>query len=472
MDNDYLSRTSYIDLLKSIISNQSDNPSGYSLAIDGEWGCGKTWVLNKLENELLDENKNKYLIFHYNAWENDFYDEPLVAILSVMIEKLKSYKKKIKEKGTVGKAISSSITALAKVAGSVIEKKYGINANDIIDSVKESGKAIDDIKLTKSDFNNMLPLENALRQIKSVIQKLAEEYKIVFVVDEIDRCLPEYAIKVLERLHHICNEMPIIQILAYSGKALANSIARIYGGDLITDKLNREAFSAHYLEKFIKLTLPLNFGCVDKSLSSMFEGLEKKYRPVFEESENFLKLFHEVCLGRLPIRNRKQILETVNMIHEIAFVTNKFTNFISTYELLCCEILIVMDRVLMHAQDQFSINYVENENTLHLNFSGDASKRFSEVLKSKDFFKILNNIRVDCSKIQTGLPNYFKYHVRANNSISIVFLTFADCERIVVDGSYCELIGKDSVKVIQQNKDFIEKFYFVLYQFFSSSLAL
>lgn len=472
MNKDTLSRQPYLDLLKSIITNQKNNPTGYSFAIDGEWGAGKTWILQELEKQLLEEKDNKYLIFHYNAWENDFYDEPLVAILSVMIECLKKQKTKVKEKDSAKKVVTSSITALTKVAGTVIEKKWKINPNDIIEAVKDSGKAICDVKLTKSDFNNMLPLENALKQIKDVITKLSKELHIILVVDELDRCLPEYAIKVLERLHHICNEMPIIQILAYSGKALANSIARIYGGDLITDKLNREAFSAHYLEKFIKLTLPLNFGCVDKSLSSMFEGLEKKYRPVFEESENFLKLFHEVCLGRLPIRNRKQILETVNMIHEIAFVTNKFTNFISTYELLCCEILIVMDRVLMHAQDQFSINYVENENTLHLNFSGDASKRFSEVLKSKDFFKILNNIRVDCSKIQTGLPNYFKYHVRANNSISIVFLTFADCERIVVDGSYCELIGKDSVKVIQQNKDFIEKFYFVLYQFFSSSLAL
>ena len=30
----------------------------------------------------------KTLIFHYNLWGNDFYDEPLVAILSVIIEKL------------------------------------------------------------------------------------------------------------------------------------------------------------------------------------------------------------------------------------------------------------------------------------------------------------------------------------------------------------------------------------------------
>lgn len=49
MQPDYLSRQPYLNLLKSIISNQKDNPSGYSFAIDGEWGCGKTWVLNELE---------------------------------------------------------------------------------------------------------------------------------------------------------------------------------------------------------------------------------------------------------------------------------------------------------------------------------------------------------------------------------------------------------------------------------------
>ena len=44
--------------------------------------------MRELEKQLLEEKDNKYLIFHYNARENDFYDEPLVAILSVMIEKL------------------------------------------------------------------------------------------------------------------------------------------------------------------------------------------------------------------------------------------------------------------------------------------------------------------------------------------------------------------------------------------------
>ena len=53
-NTDYLSRQPYLDLLKSIIANQSNNPPGYSFAIDGEWGCGKTWILTELECQLAE----------------------------------------------------------------------------------------------------------------------------------------------------------------------------------------------------------------------------------------------------------------------------------------------------------------------------------------------------------------------------------------------------------------------------------
>ena len=55
-NTDYLSRQPYLDLLKSIITNQKENPTGYSFAIDGEWGSGKTWILQELEKQLLEEN--------------------------------------------------------------------------------------------------------------------------------------------------------------------------------------------------------------------------------------------------------------------------------------------------------------------------------------------------------------------------------------------------------------------------------
>lgn len=45
MNKDTLSRQPYLDLLKSIIANQKNNQTGYSFAIDGEWGSGKTWII-------------------------------------------------------------------------------------------------------------------------------------------------------------------------------------------------------------------------------------------------------------------------------------------------------------------------------------------------------------------------------------------------------------------------------------------
>ena len=235
---------------------------------------------------------------------------------SVIIENLKTCKKSINEKGAVGKIITSSISTLTKVVGGFVEKKCSINPNEIIDSIKDSGKAISDLKLTKSDFSNMLPLENALKQIKAVITKLSNEYKILFVVDELDRCLPEYAIKVMERLHHICNEMPVIQIIAYSGRAIANSVAQVYGGN-ISDEQSKKAYCSHFMEKFVKLVIPLNCGIPDMNISNMYEGIEKSFEPMFDGSEEYLVNFYMLFLRDIPIRNRKQVLETVKMIHEL-----------------------------------------------------------------------------------------------------------------------------------------------------------
>lgn len=53
-NTDYLSRQSYLDLLKSIITNQRDNPSDYSFTIDGNWSFRKPWRLQELENYMCE----------------------------------------------------------------------------------------------------------------------------------------------------------------------------------------------------------------------------------------------------------------------------------------------------------------------------------------------------------------------------------------------------------------------------------
>ena len=365
---DHLLRQPYLNLLKSIITTQCNNSSGYSFAIDGEWGCDKTWILNELEKQLTEKKENKFIIFHYNAWKNDFYDEPLVALLSVMIESLKKYKKSITETGSVSKLISSSITTLMKIVGNVVEKKYNLNPNDIIDSVKDSGKAIANIKLTKSDFNKLLPLENALNQIKDIITKLAKSAHIILIIDELDRCLPEYAIKVLERLHHICNEMPITQILAINKSVLVDSISTVFGKNYSnTDNHDRwnTFFADSYLQKFLDVSIPLPTGTLDSRLG-ILNGLEKNYVPYIRPTnfgqefikldEEFLILFITTLINGIEIRLQEIIFKQVELCHKLTIDSGiNLNQERCTYAILIYEIISCICRYVFHLSETCKI---------------------------------------------------------------------------------------------------------------------
>ena len=251
MQTDYLSRQPYIDLLKSIIANQKDNPTGYSFAIDGEWGCGKTWILTELECQLAENSDIRYLIFHYNAWENDFYDETLVAILSVMIEKLNQItSQKSFYDAAIDELLKQASADLLTLVSGIIKEVTKIDAEKIIKRKKGFFRRIkENTKLSAKDINTLVPLQHTLQEVRNNLIKLSEKFHIILIVDELDRCLPEYAIKVLERLHHICNEMPVIQILAINKKDLSFGIAKVFG--MNNPEIDKEKFAASVLFTYI-----------------------------------------------------------------------------------------------------------------------------------------------------------------------------------------------------------------------------
>lgn len=343
---DYLSRQPFIKLLKNIIENQSKNNNGYSIAIDGDWGSGKTWILDALESQL---SSDEYLIFHYNAWENDFYEEPLVALLSVMLESLRQIKK-VKEIGSRANVVSSSILALSKIVGVITEKKLGVNLSDTLDAIKNTNAAWHDAVLTDDDFNTLLPLANALKQVKKVLSELNSDFKIFLVVDELDRCLPEYAIKVLERLHHVCNKMPVFQIIAIDKSNLSDSICKVFGKNFSnpSSQHNVMQFADSYLQKFIDISVPLSNGKPNKSLEVM-NGLEKTFCEWTRDNsagapinfnENFLEEFLAEMFSGIDRRLQEKIFSQVELCHKMTLATGVKPELCSyailIYEIISC----------------------------------------------------------------------------------------------------------------------------------------
>ena len=345
---DYLFRQPFIKLLKNIIENQSKNNNGYSIAIDGDWGSGKTWILDALESQL---SSDEYLIFHYNAWENDFYEEPLVALLSVMIEKLNEVAKQ-------KSLYESVVTELLKEAASDLEilavgiAKYFIKI-DIDKSIKNKKNLFNRIKKgTKiaNDIDSMLPLRKTLAEIREVIKNLAEKLKILLVVDELDRCLPEYAIKVLERLHHVCNKMQVFQIISIDKFNLADSICKVFGKNFLktTPEHNIMQFVDSYLQKFIDISVPLSNGKPNKSLEVM-NGLEKTFCEWTRDNsagapinfnENFLEEFLAEMFSGIDRRLQEKIFSQVELCHKMTLATGVKPELCSyailIYEIISC----------------------------------------------------------------------------------------------------------------------------------------
>lgn len=351
---DYLYRQPFINLLKNIIANQSATKTGYSVAIDGEWGSGKTWVLNELESQL----DKKYLVFHYNAWENDYYEEPLVAILSVMIEKLNLIsKQKSFYESSVDELLKETISDLGILVSGIVKTVVKIDIDKSIKSKKGLFKRIKQGTKIINEINDMIPLQKTLEKISKVITDLSEKFEIIFIVDELDRCLPEYAIKVLERLHHVCSGMTVFQIIAINKKDLSFGIAKVFG--MNNPNIDIEKFADKYLQKFIQLTIPLNNGQISNE-EDILSGIDEGFTPAIAIDKNYLIQFYQQLMNGIPPRTQEYIKQQVTLIHRLTVLSGHTLEEYS-YGLLCCELMYCIMKLVFKKNPDFKLEIENNQ---------------------------------------------------------------------------------------------------------------
>lgn len=314
---DVLKRGDYVEMVRQVIENKIDNKAGYSLAIDGQWGSGKTYVLQMLEKQL----ETRALIFHYNAWERDYYDEPLMALVSVLLERLKEEAEKKTEKSSLisGKEAKEILLSIGRVVSVFLESKIGFNLADVI---KETNRAVENSN-SKSfqSSDKWQPLSDGVRELHEILTDLSEKRPVVLIVDELDRCLPEYAVKVLERLHHIVGETQIILITAVDASRLAHSIYNVFYGTPAKEEEVRPFFEK-YMTKFVDIVIPLSFGRTDSDAENLLMGLDKEYIPFFYHKMIFDGYFLSSCISQImeeiPRRDQEKIFKQVKLCHELA----------------------------------------------------------------------------------------------------------------------------------------------------------
>jgi len=275
--NDKLNRKPFAESLLSLIANVEDN---LVISLDAPWGDGKTTFV-KMWQRFLKTNGVKSLYF--DAFANDSFEDPFMALVgsidlliekefsdkSAAIKKLKEFRGKAIKVGTNllswGAKVGVKAITLNVIKDKDIEQLKDIAGDIASDAGEKASKFVED------KLNSYKEVLNATDEFKKKLNELAEEaYKennkpIVFIIDELDRCKPTYALELIEKVKHLFSVKHIVFMLVMNTTQLEESVKCVYGQNI--DARN-------YLQKFI------NIRCVlpkDKTKTPMSENDYVKY---------------------------------------------------------------------------------------------------------------------------------------------------------------------------------------------------
>ena len=298
--DDRLNRAEMADKLTRYVCSRK-NP--FVVSLNGAWGTGKTFFLERWQRDL---KKKKIQSIYFNAWEDDFCDDPLVAIIGQLtrfssgIKKLHKYRKPLE-------------SFAKKLLANMVSTAVGVNLPKA-DSALIRYKKQEKIKV----------------EFKSELESMASdasgegEEPLVFIVDELDRCRPTFAIELLERVKHLLDVPGIVFVFGINRAELGKSIQSVYG-DIDADV---------YLRRFFDM----EFSLLGADLENFCADLVHKYEldQVFSRQQGFISGL-SIILKHLDIFSLR---DAEHCIRAFAFVSSEDSKFINS--IIACYLLTVL----------------------------------------------------------------------------------------------------------------------------------
>lgn len=265
----------------------------YVLAVDAPYGEGKSYFLRRFAKHMALTHPVAFV----DAWTDDLEDEPLVALAATLEQAFSKYEDK---SGELKKRMMSVINKTGRVAkiaaGGLFKRGIGLlitpgateAAGAVVDEVSDAtGEAIGEaVKDTIDDVSGEIAkvvtpsmqkrierfnegreaVEAMKRSLRDLVAYLGQDGvyppPVVIVIDELDRCRPTYAIKLLEEIKHLFDVEGIVFVLGMHGNALGHSVSAAYGARFD---------GAAYLRRFITKRYTLQEPPLQALLHSLFK---------------------------------------------------------------------------------------------------------------------------------------------------------------------------------------------------------
>ena len=336
--NDSIARNkkviNFIKLLSMINHNKI-------VAVNGSWGSGKTFFVKMVEiiinlvnhyeetgaliNEemytnnisslrnITDEQKdiifqtierypinkdlflgNNTLCLYFNAWEYDNNDDPILSLI---------YK------------IINDFPYLSTYMNETQYNNFSMILDLISSSITKGQIKASDYKNSEILISEIITAEEIKEKINMLFEMLLQENcnKLIIIIDELDRCRPLYAIKLLEKIKHYITNDKIIVVLSTNLYQLSNSIKNIYGQNFETNE---------YLDKVIDITVSLP--PIDKHLYIKNMNLKSS-----EYSNNWFTevLYAYVDYKKLEMRSINRFINIMELYENHIYLSHRNSSY-------------------------------------------------------------------------------------------------------------------------------------------------
>ena len=308
---------SYAQLIRTI----SD---GRVISIEAGFGQGKSFFAQRWAKYLRAEGDT---VIEIDAWRSEQSGDPLLNFVGALVQTApasepgrgeQARKAAMRVLAGTGKIVINAVArgAADEIAGMFQSDEGGTDPGSEIsgDIIRDAGDAL--AKRANTIIAEHMALNAVRQELPNRIADLrtaitgAKDGRIIVIVDELDRCHPDYAIALLEAMKHVFDQPGFVFCLMVNSRYLEALAERRFG---------TENSGESYLEKFVDIRLNLPDGGNNRALAAeTFVRKLPKFTPFREHDafglENAAQLAGRLAVdGEFSMRQIKRTLLTVEI---------------------------------------------------------------------------------------------------------------------------------------------------------------
>ncbi|MBP59524.1 MULTISPECIES: KAP family NTPase [Idiomarina] len=218
------------------------------MLLNGPWGSGKTEFSQKLIS-LINDTQEDWRVAYIDAFKADHSDEPLITLIAAIAKLLPT--KDGEQNRFIAKALPTIKFGLKTTAKAAVAHMTRESFDDVSSEYQKAiGEALNhSVDATiESMLKEHVEAEKNLEMLQSSLHEISKERALVLIVDELDRCRPDFAIDIIELIKHVFDVENVHFILVTNTKQLKAAINHRYGSQVDAQR---------YLDKFLKVKVQI-----------------------------------------------------------------------------------------------------------------------------------------------------------------------------------------------------------------------